>query len=391
MINSKIFQAYDIRGRYKKDFNDKDAYLIARIFADYIRQKSRKKNIKIIVDYDLRKSSRRLADAVINGLKLKGVRVFLAGISTSPHYYFNVNYAEADGGIMITASHLGKNYNGFKFVFKKAVPVDISEFYRFFKKNILSEDKTKNILEGKIIKVDFLKYYLRFLKLNNKSYQKLIHSKKIIFDFDGDRVFFKNNKGEIIRSDLIACVLVKDYLSKFKRAKIVIDRRSSKILRETIKENGGKIIFSKVGHLFFKKVMAKEKALFGVEVSGHYYFKEFFYCDNGLLAAVKFFKILDNLNCSIEEAIAPFKKYFQSNELNFKAADKFAKIKEIEKIYKKKGAKINKDDGLTVEFRNWWFNLRASNTENLLRLNLEADEPKVLMERLKEIKKKLIK
>lgn len=398
-MNQKIFQAYDIRGCYirgcyRKDFNDDDACLIAKIFADFARQKSGKNKIKIIVNYDLRKLSQQLAEAVINGLKLRGVEIILAGVSTSPQHYFNVNYAKADGGVMITASHLGNNYNGFKLVLKKAIPVDISEFYKFFKKNFLSIDKKQNYPEGKIFKKDFLNPYLKFLKLNKKTHRQIVNSKKNIFDSDGDRVFFKNNKGKIIRPDLIACVLAKEYLKKYRGAKIIIDQRSSKILSETIKLAGGKVVFCRAGHNFFKWAMVKYKAIFGTEVTGHYYFKDFFSCDSGLFAAIKIKDIIKKTGKNIDELTMPFKKYYQSGEINFKIKNKQKIIDKIERFCKNNKAKINKLDGLTCEFnwtgvlakRGWWFNLHHSQTENFLRLNIETKDKKTLAVKIKELK-----
>lgn len=397
-MNYKIFQAYDIRGCYKKDFNNYDAYLIAKIFANFVRKKSKKEKIKIAVDYDLRKSSRQLIDAVISGLKSAEVEVIFDGISTSPFYYFIVNHTKADGGIMVTASHLGDNYNGFKLVLKNVVPVDISEFYKFFRKNILSIDKSQVFLKSKIFKIDFSQSYLKFLGLNKKNYRKIIRSKKIIFDSDGDRVLFKNSKGKIIRSDFIACLLAKEYLKRNRGAKIIIDERSSMILRETIKEYGGKVIFCRAGHNFFKWSMIRNKAIFGAEATGHYYFKDFFFCDSGIFAAIKIENIIKKTAKNLDELTAPFQKYYQSGELNFKVKNKDKIMKKNEMFCKNNKAKINKLDGLTCEFNwidnqnpaerseGWWFNLRPSQTENLLRLNVEAKNKKILVVKLKELK-----
>jgi len=203
----------------------------------------------------------------------------------------------------------------------------------------------------------------------------------LAFDGDGDRVGFVDETGTVIPMDLVTALIA----DRLPNQKILYDIRSSKIVRETIENNHGQPLPSRVGHYFIKKLMRQEGAAFGGEVSGHYYFEELSYTDSGILAAVKVMDLISKSDKSFSQIMQTYQKYAKINETNFEVKDKDAKLKEIEKKYS--DGKISKIDGLTVEYDTWWFNLRKSNTESLIRLNLEADSQSLLEQKTKELTK----
>lgn len=215
----------------------------------------------------------------------------------------------------------------------------------------------------------------------------------IAFDGDGDRVFFLDKKANFIGPNFVYALLIQDIFKIKKRPKIIIDIRSSKSIKELVKKKGGIFKFSKVGHYFFKKVMRQEKADLGGELSGHYYFKDFFFCDSGIFAMLKILKIFLKSDKKISSLIKSFKKYHQSGEINFKVKNKKKTIQRVKDYFKNlsnkssRKIKIFNFDGLNVETDNFWFNLRLSNTEPLIRLNLEAKTKKILEKKLKLLSK----
>jgi phosphomannomutase len=209
------------------------------------------------------------------------------------------------------------------------------------------------------------------------------------FDGDADRCMFMDENAKMIGSDLITALLADDFLSKpeNKGAAIVYDLRSSHIVPDIIREKGGDPKRDRVGHAFIKKTMAETKAVFGGELSGHLYFRDNYFADSAAVAFACLLSVLSKQEKPLSELIKPLYKYAQSGEINFMVEDKDAKIRELAEQYKK--AKIDYLDGITVDLGDWWFNVRKSNTEPLLRLNLEAASQQAVEERLKELKRLL--
>ena len=197
----------------------------------------------------------------------------------------------------------------------------------------------------------------------------------VIFDGDGDRVFFLDNKGRWIDPNESAYILMQMFKSPY-----VVGIVSSWRLKES------KVHISRVGHYFFKKLMREKKATLGLEHSGHYYFKDFFYCDSGIFAAIQFINFVSGLQTDLATWLDKLPKYNRSGEINFKVQDKDKVLKEIENKYKNQADKLLKVDGITMEFKNFWFNVRPSNTENLIRLNIEAENKRLLKSCLRELK-----
>ncbi|HEY1629007.1 MAG TPA: hypothetical protein VGF52_04055, partial [Tepidisphaeraceae bacterium] len=207
------------------------------------------------------------------------------------------------------------------------------------------------------------------------------------FDGDADRCMFVDETGRAIGSDMITAILAEDYLKMpaNKGATIVYDLRSSHVVPDVVKALGGVPKRDRVGHAFIKKTMAETKAVFGGELSGHIYFRDYFYADSAAVAFARLLSILSGQPKSLSQLVAPFHKYSQSGEINFQVEDKDGKIRELADKYK--SAQIDYLDGITVDNGDWWFNVRKSNTEPMLRLNLEAKNPQMLQEKLQEVQK----
>ena len=431
-----IFKAYDIRGVYPKELNEEIAYNIGKAFADFVNVR------KILVGRDMRLSSDSLFRSLSRGIIEQGSDVINIGMCSSPMCNFACNFLKADASVMITASHNPKEYNGFKFTRKQAIPISedtgIRDIEDLFNKNKFRKSKKKGRIIRKEIMKGYVKHVLKFIKNKNAKLkiivdcgngmggpetrevfrhlkckltemyfkpdgnfpnheanplkeenvkelrEKVIQQKAdlgIAMDGDADRVFFISDKGEIIPSDFITCLIAKTYLKEKQGETILYDLRSSWITPETIKKNGGIPVMSKVGHSFIKEKLRKAKGIFGGELSGHFYFKDNFYTDSGIIASMKIIGLVTEEKKKISELIKPLKKYFASGEINSEVKDKEAKMKELAKKYK--NGRISWLDGIRIEFDDWWFNVRPSNTEPLLRLNLEA-KTKELMEKKRD-------
>jgi len=440
-IKPQIFKAYDIRGIYPTFLDEKTAYFVGKAFVKFLK----KKKPKIVIGRDNRLSSDSLFKALSLGVVEEGGDVFDIGLSTTPMLYFALAYFKFDGGINITASHNPKEYNGFKLAKKNALPVKGKELLKIVEKLSAQKDLKKKENKGKIFKKEVLNEYLdfnlkdfdlkKFLpfkiaidsgnavagilveKLSQKTPFKIFHLFKkldgsfpnhppdplveknlkflkqeikkrnanlgVAFDGDGDRIVFLDEKGKVIFGDLILALISKYLLKENPGKKILYDLRCSKVVKETILENGGKPIESRVGHSFIKEKMRKEKIFFGGEFSGHFYHQKHYFCEVPLFVFLKLLEILSKEKKPLSKLILPFKKYFHSGEINFKIKEKEALMEKLEKKYKR--GKKSHLDGLKIEFKDWWFLVRPSQTEPLLRLIIEAKSKALLKEKKKEI------
>lgn len=415
-----IFKAYDIRGIYGEQLNEDIAYKIGRAFAMYIGS-------KIVVARDNRLSSDSLFEALTRGITDQGSDVYNIGLSTSPMFYFAVSNLVCDGGVIITASHNPSQYNGFKMVRSDAMPLSgedgIDQIKQLVEENNFSSSKkgnisTLDITDKYVNSFEIKKYNLKVVVDTANSVSGLIVNRMfrgvslfhlfseldgsfpnhepnpleeknikdlrekvleygadigIAFDGDGDRVFFVDEKGELISSDLIIALIAK-LIDK----KVLYDLRCSNIIKETARDS----VMWRVGHSFIKKKMKDEDIFFGGEYSGHYYLKQgSSYFESPYFVIYKLFEAMENKKLS--ELIAPFKKYYHSGELNFEVKDKQSIIEKVEKNYSY--GKITKIDGVRIDFDDWWFLLRGSNTEPILRLIVEAKSKELLDSKIKEI------
>jgi len=381
---SMIFKAYDIRGIYGEQLNEDIAYKIGRAFAVYIGS-------KIVVARDNRLSSDSLFEALTRGITDQGSDVYNIGLSTSPMFYFAVSNLVCDGGVIITASHNPPQYNGFKMVRSDAMPLSgedgIDQIKQLVEENNFSSSKkgnisTLDITDKYVNSFEIKKYNLKVVVDTANSVSGLIVNRMfrgvslfhlfseldgsfpnhepnpleeknikdlrekvleygadigIAFDGDGDRVFFVDEKGELISSDLIIALIAK-LIDK----KVLYDLRCSNIIKETARDS----VMWRVGHSFIKKKMKDEDIFFGGEYSGHYYLKQgSSYFESPYFVIYKLFEAMENKKLS--ELIAPFKKYYHSGELNFEVKDKQSVIEKVEKNYSY--GKITKIDGVRID------------------------------------------
>lgn len=449
-INPEIFKAYDIRGIYKQDFDDNLAYLLGPAFIklrqidpDFIPGKK----LKIAVASDMRLSSPSLKESLTKGLLSAGAEVVDLGLVSTPTFYFAVANYQYDGGIMISASHNPKEWNGFKLVRAKSLPISGETGISFLKEEILNNNLLEKNVSGEIIinekaLDDELKYtwslidqkkikkikiiadaansmgalYLEkiFAKLpgesialnfnldgnfpaheadplkeeNLEELKRAVISKEadlgIASDGDGDRIFFVDDRGEIINPAIIRGLLSQSFLKDKPGAKIGYDVRPGKITPDMITASGGEAILTRVGHSLIKEQMIKEDIYFAGESSGHFYFNSPIGCfEFPSLMILKLLLIFSSSNKKISEQIKPFQKYYLSGEINRQVEDKEAVLNALERKYQ--DGKINKLDGLSVNYDDFWFNVRASNTEAKIRLNLEAITPEIMVKKRDEI------
>ena len=394
--SEEIFRAYDIRGLYPTEINEDAVYKIARAFARYLRIGNAEGGIlKVVISTDARASSPALKEAFLDGLLDEGAEIIDAGLTTTPMHYFIVNTTEADGGAMITASHNPPGFNGVKLSKKGAVSIGSGAGMEEVKNDAMRGIFQTLALEnrGNITKKDFSDDYIKFLVghfPNLKSYiAKFVAGEKNSgksFEFDGHRVKFRDENGKAVPGDIITALLTRKYAKPGE--KIIYDVPSSNVVKEEVENNGGQAIESRVGHSFIKALMKKENAVFGGELSGHYYFRGFFYSDSGIFAALAILDLLKTAKKTLSELIKPLLRYAKSEEISFVIKDKEKIMDKIASYFPdlsadKAGARVSYLDGIKVEYHDWWVNLRSSNTENLLRLNIEASNPELLEEKKK--------
>ncbi len=447
-INSKIFKSYDIRGKYPEEVNEQVAYKIGQAFTKMVKQRRKVKKIDIVVGQDNRLSSPPLFRGLSQGIIDSGANVVSLGVCTAPMFYFaSKHYKFDDGGIMITASHNPPQYNGFKIVKEVPIPIDSQTGLEKIKKMIIKEEFKISKTKGKIFKKSILQEYVKFnlkgfdfarmlplrvvidtgntssgiiipeifkktkLKIahlfprldgnypnhppdclkkeNLKQLQKEVLKKKadlgVAFDGDGDRIVFLDEQGKFISPNIITAALASTLAKENPGEKFIYTVRGSKIISEAIKEGGGRPVIWRVGHSYIKRKMRKDNILFGGEASGHYYLREHYFSEAPFFVLFKILGEMSQSKKKISELAKPFQRYFHSGEVNFKVKDKKKVLKTLEKKFSK-GGKVLKIDGLRVDFPDWWFNVRPSHTEPVLRLVVEAKIKKLMEKKVKEIK-----
>ncbi|MDB5327444.1 MAG: algC [Phycisphaerales bacterium] len=405
---------------------------------------------RVVVGRDMRPHSPPLAAALIEGIRSVGFDVVDVGMIDTSFIYFAVNELDAVGGIQVTASHNPINYNGFKISGPKAKPIGSTTGLEDIKRIAMAlKAKATTGVMGKLEEMDlwdgYRKHVLGFLHLRrpikiaidgsngmagkmvpavfggvrdlhitpilfeitgsfthepNPLVESNLHMLKeemkkgqfdlgACFDGDADRCMFIDEKGQTIGCDILTALIAKDFLKQpaNKGSTIVYDLRSSHVVVDEVKAAGGVPKRERVGHAFMKKTLAETHAVFGGELSGHFYFRDNFNADSGAIAFARVLSILSQSRGTLSDLIDPLKTYFQSGELNFQIEDKDGKIRELANAYSK--GESDYLDGLTVDNGDWWFNVRKSNTEPMLRLNLEAKTPELLKEKLAELKTRL--
>lgn len=444
-FNHEIFKAYDIRGIYFKDFNDDFAYYLGRAYVKWLNIES----AKVFIAGDMRISTPKLRDTLIRGLVSAGAEVLDGGTLSTPTFYFGVSETKADGGIMISASHNPKEWNGFKITKDKAKPVSLENGLGDILELINNDDdkifESGSVLEvGDILaksifydmsKVDIAKIkefkivadtsngmgaqYLEALfavlpgeyaKLNfslDGSFpaheadplkeKNLVQLKEAVLDTgadfgiatdgDGDRIFLVDDMGQTVSPALLRGLLAKIYLQEKPGSKIAYDIRPGKITEDLILENGGVPIVTRVGHSLIKDQMLKEGAYFAGESSGHFFLNdEVIGCfERPILMILELLKEFSKIDGKLSDYLKQYDRYFHSGEINSSVDDKTKVFTDLENKYS--DADISRLDGLTVKYEDYWFNVRASNTENKIRLNLEATSKGLMEEKRDEVLK----
>lgn len=438
-VDPGLFKAYDVRGIAGKNLTPELAEAIGRAYVSFLKPK------RVAVGRDVRVSGPELMDGLIRGITAAGCDVVDVGVCTSDALYFSVANYGFDGGAMVTASHNPPEWNGFKFCRELAVPLYANQGIEQIRDLVLSgrftdagkpgSVTTKNIHEDYIKKVlsfgasvpkrtlkvvvdpgnataaVFLPKLMEYLPfemtginmeldgtfpgrnpnpLTPGALKKLgdaVREQKadvgVAFDADADRMFLVDERGALVYGDVLLTVLAKPFLAREPGVAIVYTAICSRTVPEVVRELGGRPIRTRVGHAYIKPAMRHENAVLGGEVSGHFFFRDFWYADSGLSAMVTALTYIASRDASVSKLVADVTKYAKSEEINTRVTDIPGTIARIAAAYA--NGKHDSLDGLTVEYSDWWFNVRPSNTEPLLRLNVEASNPDELKRRVGEV------
>lgn len=438
-VNPSIFKAYDIRGIYPTDLNEDIAYLIGRAFVTFVGAET------VIVGRDMRTSGPSVFEAVKRGITDQGADVADIGMVSTDQYYFACTELGLPG-MMVTASHNPKEYNGFKMVKKMPQLLSGDAGIQDLRRLVESEAFPTPTHKGSVSSYDFKdKFVAKVLSLidvgglqplkvvvdtgngmvgpilqevykhlpveliglyldpdgtlpnhgldplqpeNRAELQQRVKDEGaaigFAFDGDGDRFFAIDDRGEFISGDFLTAIMGQYLLEKHPGAKIVYDVRASWAVPDLITAAGGVPLMERVGHAFIKARMSREDAVFGGEVTGHYYFKEFNYADSGIIPSLYLLELLSKRNVRMSQVLAPLEaKYFISGEINTRVADPPAVMEKLAEQYS--DAQIERMDGISINYPTWHFNVRPSNTEPLLRLNLEAKTPEEMEQRRDDV------
>jgi phosphomannomutase len=449
---SGIFKAYDVRGIYPTQIDEDVVRKIGIAFQHVLDGKDRIGNDPVVVSRDMRSHSEPLTAALIDGLRAGGLHVLDIGLATTPMNYFAVGHLGAAGGVQVTASHNPAEYNGLKFSRRQARPVsgdhgipllekavtegdlpiapkpgrlgsgDISAAYRQHLLAMLRRPEGaprlrvvadaangmgtiyKPLLEAAGIELvplyfeldgSFPNHEANPLKFENlrdlqAEVRRVDADLGVAFDGDADRSAFVDELGEPIGNDLTTALIAGELLARRPPGAsnaVVYDLRSSRAVAEYIREHGGEPIRERVGHSFMKATLREAGGPFGGELAGHYYFRDTFYADNALLAVFEILNLMWETGEPISRLVAPLRRYATSEETNFVVEDKQGMIDELARRYA--GGEIDYVDGITVQYPDWWFNVRPSNTEPYLRLVAEAATSEQLEARMEELKELL--
>ena len=447
----KVFKAYDVRAVYPQPLNEDVARKVGFATATFLKEnRSKYAPVKhpntMVVGRDMRPSSPSLAAALIEGIRAAGIDVIDVGVIDTSFIYFSINHVDCLGGIQTTASHNPIQYNGFKISGPQAKPIGSASGLDDIKK-LAAALTTIPSPTGKLEEQDqwtaYRKHVLQFLDLkrplkviadgSNGMAGKMVpavfggvpnleivpilfeitgafthdpnplveDNLKMLraqmaktpgdlgacFDGDADRCIFLDETGKTVGCDILTALLAKDFLLRpgNKGSSIVYDLRSSHVVKDEVLAAGGVPKRDRVGHAFIKKTLAETKAVFGGELSGHFYFRDNFNADSGAIAFACLLSVLSAQPKPLSAIISPLLKYSQTGEVNFQVEDKDGTIARLAETYKQ--AQVDYLDGITVDCGDWWFNVRKSNTEPLLRLNLEAKTPAMCTEKFSELKK----
>ncbi len=447
-MNPAIFKAYDVRGLYPDELNEEDAWKIgcaaARFLPSLMTGYERGQGGQTIcIGRDMRTHSEPLMAATIEGVRSAGVDVINIGMIDTPQMYFAINHLSTCGGIQITASHNPAKYNGLKVSGRGAIPIggdsglkDIQHLAMAmphtkgnptgrlkdedltapYKRHVLQflnprvRDKkiaidASNGMAGKMIPLLFSDVPIKIIDINFEHNGTFKHDPDplkpssltqlkatvkrqkcdfgLCFDGDADRMMMVDENGDTVGCDLMTALLVPHFLANRPKSTILYDLRCSRVVMEEILKYGGTPRRERVGHAYMKKTMRDTHAVFGGEVSGHFYYADNFCADSAAITMVHILNVISDRSAKVSELIAPLRRYASSGEINFHVEDKEGKMDELLRRYA--DGQADRLDGITIGYKDWWFNCRPSNTEPLLRLNVEAKTPEMLQAKLCEL------
>ncbi|HLJ33442.1 MAG TPA: phosphomannomutase/phosphoglucomutase [Ktedonobacteraceae bacterium] len=440
-FNPAIFSAYDIRGIYGETLTNDIAYRIGRAAAEYLKVP------EIAVGRDMRLSSPELAAALMVGITDQGVNAIDLGMTTTDELYFAVGKFNYPAGVMVTASHNPGRYNGLKFCRAQAAPVSLETGLADIRDLVSQGSFAKPTGKGQVIvrdvTNDFVQHALSFIDVSKIKPLKIVidagngmagmlmprvfahlpcelipmyfeldgnfpnHPASPIepentealrqkvrevgadmgaaFDGDADRMFPVDEHGNIVDGSRVAEAVSNSLLQKFPGSTILYNLIVSKSVPELITRLGGKAIRTRVGHSYIKAEMRKTNAIFGAEHSGHFYFRDNWYADSGLIAFLIMLELVSVENKPLSQILAPLDKGIRSGEINSIVNDVQGKLKALEEHFGKGAQSVDHMDGITVDYGDWWFNVRPSNTEPLLRLNIEANNRELMEQKRDEV------
>lgn len=430
------FKAYDVRGRIPDQLNEDVAYRIGRAYAEVIKPR------RVVVGHDIRLTSESMKAALSDGLQTQGVEVYDIGLCGTEEIYFATAHAEMDGGIAVTASHNPKDYNGMKFVRAGAKPISgdtgLFDIKAMAEKNLFTKAPGRGRLEKLETVTDYIQHLLtyidrqalkplkivanagnggaghvidkleqflpfEFIKIqhepdgnfpNGVPNPLLVENREITaqavrdhgadmgiaWDGDFDRCFFFDESGEFIEGYYVVGLLASAFLQKTPSQRIVHDPRLTWNTIDIVKQYGGEAVCCKTGHAFIKERMRAEDAIYGGEMSAHHYFRDFFYCDSGMIPWLLVADLLCRGDAPLSEMVAArMKAYPCSGEINSSIKDPKAVLAKAEETYGSDAVNVDHTDGLSVSYQDWRFNLRMSNTEPVVRLNVESRADEALM------------
>ncbi len=440
-IDPGIFAAYDMRGIYGKDLNDEIAYQIGRAAALYLQVP------EIAVGRDMRISSPPLAAALLRGITDQGINAIELGMTTTDELYFAVGKFNYQAGIMITASHNPKQYNGMKFCRAQAFPISLESGLADIRDLAMRGEFPEPASKGQVIKRDvtdaFIEHALSFIDVSKIKPLKVVIDagngmagmimprvfkhlpctlvplyfeldgtfpnhpaspiepenmedlqKKVrevgadlgaAFDGDADRMFPVDEHGNVVDGSMVTAVVSQSLLRKRPGSTILYNLIVSKSVPELVEKLGGVAIRTRVGHSYIKAEMRRLNAIYGGEHSGHFYFRDNWFADSGLIALLITLELVSVEGKPLSELLKPLDKWVRSGEVNSKVNDVQGKLKALEEHYGAQAQSVDHLDGITVDFGDWWFNVRPSNTEPLLRLNVEARNRELLQQKFNEV------
>jgi len=440
-IDPAIFKAYDVRGIYGEDLTDVIAYRIGRAAAQYLNVS------QIAVGRDMRLSSPQLAAALIRGITDQGNDAIDLGMTTTDELYFAVGKFSYPAGVMITASHNPGQYNGMKFCRAQAFPISLETGLADIRDLAISGNFVEPAHKGQVIRRDvfddYVQHALSFIDVSKVKPLKVVIDagngmagmvmphvfkhlpcelvplyfeldgsfpnhpaspiepenmadlqKKVrevgadlgaAFDGDADRMFPVDEHGNIVDGSMVTAIVANSLLHKHPGSTILYNLIVSKSVPELVNRLGGKAVRTRVGHSYIKAEMRKLNGIFGGEHSGHFYFRDNWYADSGLIAFLITLELVSVEGKPLSELLRPLDKWVRSGEINSRVSDVQGKLQALEEKYGKDAPSVDHMDGITVDYGDWWFNVRPSNTEPLLRLNVEAKSRELLEQKQDEL------